>query len=493
MSNTTTLTRELVFVPTPGMGHIVSTLQLAKLILTSNPLISISIYVINLPMHASKVNAYVDSQSRDNPYPTRLTFVTLPPLLNPPDPSIPNHFDIIIDLLKPLIKQAVEDQVRAGLPKPAGFVLDMFCTEMLDIANEMNVPAYIFFTSGASLLNFIFHAHSLADGHRDIDLAAEFSKPEYSMVVPGFKNPVTSSAIPAVLQEMNGNEWLLNFGRMFREMKGILVNTYVELESFGIQALMNGDHKNIPPIYPVGPILEQGDKSSGGGGGADDKEESIIEWLDAQPKSSVVFLCFGSLGSFDEEQVKEVANGLENLGHRFLWSLRKPPPPGGLVVSSDNEPFLEVLPEGFVDRTSGRGKIIGWAPQVKVLAHPAVGGFVSHCGWNSTLESLWFGVPMATWPIYAEQQLNAFELVKELELAVEIRMDYKTDMRTKKAAFLVKAEEIENGINSLMNMDEKTRTRVKKMSDDGKKALEKGGSSYNYLERFIEGVLSNID
>ncbi|KAK9678161.1 hypothetical protein RND81_11G192100 [Saponaria officinalis] len=100
---------------------------------------------------------------------------------------------------------------------------------------------------------------------------------------------------------------------------------------------------------------------------------------------------------------------------------------------------------------------------------------------------------MATWPIYAEQQLNAFELVKELELAVEIRMDYKTDMRTKKAAFLVKAEEIENGINSLMKMDEKTRTRVKKMSDDGKKALEKGGSSYNYLERFIEGVLSNID
>ncbi|KAK9678158.1 hypothetical protein RND81_11G191800 [Saponaria officinalis] len=492
MSNTTPLTQELVFVPTPGMGHIVSTLQLAKLILTSNPLISIYIYVISLPVHASKVSAYVDSQSRDNPYPTRLTFVTLPPLLNPPDPSSPTNFVTIIDLHKPLIKQAVEDRVRAGLPKPVGFVLDMFCTGMLDIAKEMNVPAYIFFTSGASLLNLIFHAQSLADGHRDIDLAAEFSKPEFSAVVPGFKNPVTSSAIPAVLQEKNGNELLLNFSRMFREMKGILVNTYVELESFGIQALMNGDHKNIPPIYPVGPILELGDKSDSGGGGTD-KDASIMQWLDSQPKSSVVFLCFGSMGSFEEEQVKEIANGLEKSGHRFLWSLRKPPPPGGIGVSSDSEPFTEALPEGFVDRTSERGKIIGWAPQVKVLAHKGVGGFVSHCGWNSTLESLWFGVPMATWPISAEQQLNAFEFVKELELAVEIRMDYKTDMRTKKAAFLVKAEEIENGINSLMNMDEKIKARVKKMSEDGKKALENGGSSYNYLKRFIEDVLSNID
>lgn len=83
-----------------------------------------------------------------------------------------------------------------------------------------------------------------------------------------------------------------------------------------------------------------------------------------------------------------------------------------------------MLPKGFSDRTAQLGRVTGWAPQVAVLSHPAVGGFVSHVGWNSTMESLWCGVPIAAWPVYAEQHLNAFVLVKELELAIGIKMDF---------------------------------------------------------------------
>ena len=74
--------------------------------------------------------------------------------------------------------------------------------------------------------------------------------------------------------------------------------------------------------------------------------------------------------------------------------------------STDYANLEEVLPEGFLDRTMSIGKVIGWAQQVAVLTHSAIGGFVSHCGWNSILESIWYGVPVATWPLYAEQQLN---------------------------------------------------------------------------------------
>ncbi|KAE8690105.1 Anthocyanidin 3-O-glucosyltransferase 6 [Hibiscus syriacus] len=117
----------------------------------------------------------------------------------------------------------------------------------------------------------------------------------------------------------------------------------------------------------------------------------------------------------------------EQSGHRFLWSLRRPEEAvkGMMRIPTDYENMAEVLPEGFLDRTADIGKVIGWAPQAAILGHPATGGFISHCGWNSTLESIWFGVPMVAWPLFAEQQLNALTLVEELGLAVEIKMDYR--------------------------------------------------------------------
>jgi hypothetical protein len=206
-----------------------------------------------------------------------------------------------------------------------------------------------------------------------------------------------------------------NLARQFKETKGIIINTFIELEPYAINSFSNA---KIPTVYPVGPIMNlKGETHMG--------SEEIMKWLDDQPQSSVVFLCFGSMGSFDNNKVKEIAYALENSGHRFLWSIRKPPTSGVIALPSDYTNVEEILPEGFINRTQGIGKVIGWAPQVAILAHQAIGGFVSHCGWNSILESLWFGVPISAWPLYAEQQINAFEIVKELELAAEIKMDYR--------------------------------------------------------------------
>ncbi|KAK5773446.1 hypothetical protein PVK06_049752 [Gossypium arboreum] len=118
-----------------------------------------------------------------------------------------------------------------------------------------------------------------------------------------------------------------------------------------------------------------------------------MKWLDEQPQSSVIFLCFGSFGRFLAPQVKEIALGLEQSGYRFLWSLcvqsSSPPQPsqnnalGGVCYNED------MFPKGFTERIQGKGMMIyGWAPQVEILAHEAIGAFVSHCGWNSILESL---------------------------------------------------------------------------------------------------------
>ncbi|GAB4848208.1 hypothetical protein Ancab_002875 [Ancistrocladus abbreviatus] len=296
---------------------------------------------------------------------------------------------------KPIIKRVVQEQVVSSRyastcsespGQLAGFVVDLLCTEMIDLANELNVPSYLFFTSGAGYLNLKFHFQTLTDDH-GVEVSDELKDPGTELDVPGFRNRVPASVLPSIFLEKEGFTGVRNYTRGYRETKGIIINTFMELEPHATQSLLND--AGIPPIYPVGPIVNLNPQTEDPNDGLCNARESIMRWLDDQPPSSVVFLCFGSMGSFTEEQVREVAKGLERSGHRFLWSLRRPPPSDEKYGPPQDYNDLEgALPEGFSDRTDKIGKIIGWAPQVAVLSHPAIGGFVSHCGWNSTLESL---------------------------------------------------------------------------------------------------------
>ncbi|CAN1249878.1 UDP-glycosyltransferase 71A15 [Linum perenne] len=242
--------------------------------------------------------------------------------------------------------------------------------------------------------------------------------------------------------------------RDFRKAKGILVNTVKELESHATESLLCGLIKN-PKVYPSDTW-------------ASSASHDVIGWLDQQHESSVVFLCFGSLGAFCGEQVKEIAHALERSGERFVWSLRRPTGEG---VQLSNPK----------DYTADVGRVIGWAPQAAVLAHKATGGFVSHCGTNSMLESLWFGVPMATWPMFADQQLCAFLLVKELGIATEISMGY----QVMRVGEIVKADDIERGIRKLMDKDSLSKKKLKEFSDKTKEAIRDGGSSSSSIAEFL--------
>uniref|UniRef100_A0A9I9E151 Uncharacterized protein n=1 Tax=Cucumis melo TaxID=3656 RepID=A0A9I9E151_CUCME len=218
----------------------------------------------------------------------------------------------------------------------------------------------------------------------------------------------------------------------------------------------------------------------------------VLKWLDDQPLSSVVFLCFGSRGAFEKDQVEEIAQVLERSRVPFVWSLRRSSPGSVLQSSIDYTNFEDILPKEFLDRTENVGRVINWAPQVEILGHPATCGFVSHCGWNSTLESLWHGVPMATWPMYAEQQFNAFELVVELGLAMTITIDYQNEYKELDKPRILSTEEIEKGIRKLMDENNiEIRKKVKTKSEECKKSVMEGGSSFISLGKFIDDVLMN--
>ncbi|WCJ28114.1 UDP-Glycosyltransferase superfamily protein [Euphorbia peplus] len=458
---------ELIFIPTPGVGHLASGIEAAKLLLDRDDRISITVLVFKRSSDSNTTSYAYDLTTTP-----RLRFINLTMVES--ETFTMNFMELQI----PQVRKAVSDLFSTSAPPLAGFILDMFCTSIMDVAREFGVPSYIYFTSNAVFLGFLFHLQLVYDDHQ-IDLT-QAKDSDAELTLPIFTKPFPARNLPIVVREKEFFSGILNHTRRYREAQGILVNSFSELESHALDFLSKG---NNPPVYPVGPILNLGSDES------NSRRNEIMNWLDDQPSSSVVFLCFGSRVALSEEQVKEIALALEHSKHRFLWSLRRPPPKemGMKGSPTEYENFEEVLPVGFLNQTVGIGKIIGWAPQTAILGHPAIGGFVSHCGWNSTLESLWFGVPISVWPLQAEQQLNAFELVKELELAAEIQMGYRKD-----SGIIVTAEEIERGIRSVMEQDSKIRKNVKEMSEKSKMVLVEGGSSYAALSRFIEDVMDDV-
>ncbi|KAL6144144.1 hypothetical protein ACLB2K_054839 [Fragaria x ananassa] len=470
---------ELVFIPSPGIGHLVSTVEVAKLLLSRDDRLFITVLIMKFPFNSDPIDAYIESFA-DSSISQRIKFINLPQQNIETQGNSTINFFNFIDSQQTNVKDVVVKLIGSKTEtRLAGFVIDMFCTSMIDVANELGVPTYAFFTSGAAMLGLMFHLQALRDDHNKHCI--EFKDSATDLVVPSYSHPLPAATVlPSVFFDKEASNRFVNIAKRLRDVKGIVINTFTELESHALLSL-SSDGK-LPPVYPVGPILNL--KSDDNNDQVNSKQKSdILNWLDDQPPSSVVFLCFGSMGSFSEDQVKEIACALEQGGFRFLWSLRQPPPKGKNGVPSDYADHTGVLPEGFHDRTAGVGKVIGWAPQVAILGHPAVGGFVSHCGWNSTLESLWFGVPVATWPLYAEQQVNAFQLVKELGIAVEIDMSYREE-----GPVVVTAEKIERGIKELMELDSDIRKRVRQVSDNSKKALMDGGSSYASLGHFIDQI-----
>ncbi|XP_022151596.1 anthocyanidin 3-O-glucosyltransferase 2-like [Momordica charantia] len=475
---------ELIFIPAPGMGHIASTVEMANTLVTRDRRFSATILAMKLP-YDQKVAESIHSLSTsfaDKP----IQFLVLP------EPPLPQHskndFILLVESYKPFVADAVAKLADAS-PRLAGLVVDMFCTTMIDVAKEFGIPCYVFFTCSAGFLAFSFYLQELysSSGNGSNEAVEKLLNSDAELGLPCFVNPVVPSrVIPSIFFDENKAVWFHNHVRRFRsEVKGILVNTFVEMESRVMESMLSGSFSQVPPLYCVGPILHFKEDTDGVG-------SDVLKWLDDQPLSSVVFVCFGTMVSFDENQMEAIAHGLEQSGVRFVWSIRQPPPKGKFEAPCNYADVKDVLSEGFLDRTAGIGRIIGWTTQVEILGHPAIGGFVSHCGWNSVLESLWHGVPMATWPMHAEQQLNAFEMVVELGLAVEITLDYRMSFSEEKAR-IVSAEEIESGIRKLMGEEsDEMRKKVRAKSEESRRCIAEGGSSFVSLGHFMDNVLANL-
>jgi len=469
----------LVLLPEWGSGHLMSMLESCKrVLLSSGKAFSITLLVMRPPTAeaTSEVEAHARREAASG---LDIRFHRLPAVEPPADAvGVEEFIARYIGLHAPHVRDAL-----AGMAGPvAALVLDMFAAPLVDVARDLGVPSYVFMSSTGAMLAFMLHLPVLHEA-----VAAELDEVEGGVKVPGLPPlPPASVPCPVVDKKSPNYTWFVRLGDRFMDATGIIANTAEGLEPGPLAAVAAGRSvpgRPAPPVYPIGPVLSLGDRSP---------SHECVAWLDAQPPASVVFLCFGSMGWFEPAQVAEITAALERCGHRFLWVLRGPPSsatgagaPDGSEHPTDAN-LDELLPDGFVERTKGKGLVWPtWAPQKDILAHAAVGGFVTHGGWNSVLESLWHGVPMAPWPLYAEQHLNAFELVADMGVAVPLRVDRKRDN-------FVEAAELERAVRSLMGGEgeegRRAREKAAEMKAVCRDAVAEGGSSHAALQRLAEAL-----
>jgi hypothetical protein len=268
---------------------------------------------------------------------------------------------------------------------------------------------------------------------------------------------------------------------------GIVVNSFEELEYDYVKEYENVMNKKVFCIGPVSLInkedldkFERGNKSS-----IEDKK--CLEWLNSRENGSVIYVCLGSLCRLVPSQLIEIGLGLEASNRPFIWVVK---------TSGENFGVLEkwLEDENFEERVKGRGLLIkGWAPQILMLSHPSIGGFLTHCGWNSTTEGLCSGVPMMTWPLFAEQFLNEKIIVEVLKIGVKIGVEVQVRFGDeKKAGVLVKKNRVMEAIEMCMKGGEvgnERRKRAKELGKIARKALEDEGSSRFNISSLIQDIM----
>ncbi|GJM93875.1 hypothetical protein PR202_ga10467 [Eleusine coracana subsp. coracana] len=305
----------------------------------------------------------------------------------------------------------------------AAFVADLLCPWTVEVSRELGVPGYVFSTSSLTALFSMLHVPEL-----DRTTTCEYRDLPEPVRLPGCV-PLRGADLVDPVQDRTDPAYplMVEFGNKLLLADGFVVNTFDAMEHETIRAFeeLSREGGVYPPAYAVGPFVRSPSYSVNDEAA---KKHGCIRWLDAQPDGSVLYVCFGSAGTLSTKQNAELAAGLEASGQRFLWVVRFPSDKDKSAsyfgtAGHANDP-LSYLPQGFVERTKHVGLCVPpWAPQVEILNHRAVGGFLSHAGWNSTLEAAAAGVPMVAWPLFAEQRVNAVMLSEGVGLALRLSRD----------------------------------------------------------------------
>nr|QEA68968.1 UGT73A18 [Panax ginseng] len=465
------------FFPMPLHGHMIPTLDMAKLFASHGVKATIVTTPLNAPFFSKAIE-----RTKDLGFQMSIRIIKFPVVIGLPEGcentdqlTSPDMFPIFFKatlMLREQVEQVLEES------RPDCLIADMFFPWATESAAKFDIPRLVF--HGTSF--FALCASEQLRLHKPFKNLSNDLEP---FVVPNLPHEIKLSRSQLPPHERGGIE--TDFSRMLIRIKesdrrsyGVIVNSFYELEpdyADHYRNVLNMKAWHVGPVSLCNRGVEE--KAERGKKPAIDEFE-CLKWLDLKNPHSVIYVCFGSVCNFPSSQLYELAMGLEASGQQFIWVVRK----------GENEDEKEKwMPEGFEERIEGKGLIIrGWAPQVLILDHKAVGGFVTHCGWNSTLEGISAGVPMVTWPTFAEQFYNEKLVTEILRIGVAVGSQEWVALGTDG----VKRDAIEMAVKHIMVGEEAEgrRNRAKALKEMARKAIEGGGSSYSDLSALIKELSS---
>ncbi|VVA92173.1 unnamed protein product [Arabis nemorensis] len=372
-------------------------------------------------------------------------------------------------------------RINAGddVPPVSCIVSDGCMSFTLDAAEELGVPEVLFWTTSAcGFLAYLHFYRFIEKGLSPLKDESYLTKEHLDTKIdwiPSMRN-LRLRDIPSFICATNPEDIMLNFfiheADRAKHASAIILNTFDDLEHDVIQYMQS----ILPPIYSIGPLhllvkREFHEDSELGRMGSNlwREESECLNWLDTKSPNSVVYVNFGSLPVMSAKHLVEFAWGLAATRKDFLWVIRP-----DLVVGD-----VAMVPPEFLIETMDCRMLASWCPQEKVLSHPAVGGFLTHSGWNSTLESLSSGVPMVCWPFFAEQRTNCKFCCDDWEVGIEVGGD-------------VRREEVEAVVRELMDGEKgkKMRKKAEEWQHLAEEAIElnRGSSELNF-EMVVNKVL----
>ncbi|KAL4311272.1 hypothetical protein GQ457_01G007920 [Hibiscus cannabinus] len=469
-----------VLFPFMAQGHLIPMVDIARLLAQRNVIVT----VVTTPHNAGRVQKTI-ARAVELGHPIRLVELQFPGKEFGLEDGVEN-----VDMINSMeqvfkfftaansMAEAVEKVFEKLTPLPCCIISDTCLYYTLRIANKFQVPRILF--NGTCCL-----CHLCVHNIRSSNILDSVTSDCERFTVPGLTEKVEFTKLQ--LPKNHDESWRFLFDPMHeadKESYGFVMNSFEELESPFVE-----QYTKITKAWCIGPVSlnhkDDSDKAERGNQ-ASISEQQCLKWLDSQEHSSVIYACLGSVSSIKSPELIELGSGLEASNKPFIWVLR-----GNNDTSDQVAKWMKE--EGFEERTKGRGLVVmGWAPQVLILSHPAVGGFLTHCGWNSTIEGISAGVPLLTFPLWADQFTNEKLVVQVLKIGLSVGADTPTDWGVETSGFGLRKEHVKNAIEQLLdegNEGIERRKRAREFGDKANRAVQEGGSSYLSMTLLIEDII----